>query len=257
MMNKLLLKVFPILLFIILFSDTYYARGLVHLNGEPAIIEIIFTNNVKNNKLVLNDSTYINPFGESYVVTKLRYYITNIFVVGIEETYHIRNSYYLVDESKPESMAINLTVPSGKYKALGFLLGVDSLHNVSGAQSGVLDPINDMFWTWNSGYVMEKMEGNSPSSREVNQKFEYHIGGYTGPDKVLQTVQLAFPDAPLDFKAGKKYTVYIDSNINSVWESPNPVKISENPVITTPGKMAKEMSENFAGMFHVKEIDRD
>ena len=53
-------------------------------------------------------------------------------------------------------------MPAGNYNSLSFLLGVDSMHNVSGAQTGALDPANDMFWTWNSGYVMAKMEGASP-----------------------------------------------------------------------------------------------
>ena len=58
---------------------------------------------------------------------------------------------------------LNLYLPEGDYTELQFLLGVDSLHNVSGAQTDDLDPAKDMFWTWNSGYVMAKMEGNSPA----------------------------------------------------------------------------------------------
>jgi hypothetical protein len=45
-----------------------------------------------------------------------------------------------------------------------FLLGVDSARNVSGIQTGALDPARGMFWTWNSGYVMAKIEGSSPSA---------------------------------------------------------------------------------------------
>jgi hypothetical protein len=35
--------------------------------------------------------------------------------------------------------------------AIKFLLGVDSLKNVSGIQTGALDPAKGMFWTWNTG----------------------------------------------------------------------------------------------------------
>ena len=37
-------------------------------------------------------------------------------------------------------------------------LGVDSLRNVTGVQTGALDPAMDMYWTWNTGYVMAKLE---------------------------------------------------------------------------------------------------
>ncbi len=75
-----------------------------------------------------------------------------------------------------------------------FLLGVDSLHNVSGAQTDALDPAKDMFWTWNTGYVMAKLEGNSPSSALVNNKYEFHVGGFSGKYNVLKKIlNLLFP----------------------------------------------------------------
>lgn len=79
-----------------------------------------------------------------------------------------------------------------QYDSITFLIGVDSLHNVSGAQTGALDPVNDMFWTWNSGYVMAKLEGNSSSSPQMNQKFEYHIGGYSGKHNVVKKLSFRF-----------------------------------------------------------------
>ena len=53
------------------------ARKFFNQN-KYASVKIIFINNVKGNKIVLNDSTYTNPFGEKYNITKLRYYVTNI-----------------------------------------------------------------------------------------------------------------------------------------------------------------------------------
>jgi len=50
-----------------------------------------------------------------------------------------------------------------------------------------------MFWTWNSGYIMAKLEGTSPVSSQPNNKFEYHIGGFREPVNVVSKVRVAFP----------------------------------------------------------------
>ena len=120
-----------------------------------------------------------------------------------------KNSFHLIDESVPESQSFSLSVPEGNYSSLNFLLGVDSLHNVSGAQTGELDPAKDMFWTWNSGYVMAKLEGNSPSSALVNHKYEFHIGGFSGKYNVLKNIELHFPEnKTINFAAGQNIEIH-------------------------------------------------
>ena len=65
-----------------------------------AVVKLTFNNNVKGNKIVFNDSTYINPFGEKYVITKLRYYVTNVSLESGHNSIKEKNSYHLIDESK-------------------------------------------------------------------------------------------------------------------------------------------------------------
>jgi hypothetical protein len=222
--------------------------------NNSAIIEMVFINTVKGNKIVLNDSEYLNPFDETYAITKLRYYITNVSLQAEHNIIKENYSYHLIDQSKPETQVITFSIPSGIYSATNFLLGVDSLHNVSGAQTNDLDPAKDMFWTWNSGYVMAKMEGNSPASKLVNKKFEFHIGGFSGPYSVLKEIHLDFPGKKFFFDRGKNYTIIISADINTWWQHPHDVKISENANITSPGISAKNVSDNYAGMFHIEKI---
>jgi hypothetical protein len=242
----------PVTFFLLIFFSSFHAGDALSQSNSSSL-KIIFINNVKGSKIVLNDSAYINPFGEKYTISKLRYYVTNISVQNDHEGIKEQNSYHLIDESKTESQAVTLSIPQGNYSSLQFLLGVDSLHNVSGAQTGDLDPTKDMFWTWNTGYVMAKMEGNSPGSKMVNNKFEFHIGGFSGQYNVLKQVRLNFPQA-LKIVPGKSYTVSISADINAWWRNPNDIKISEHAVITTPGKLAKDISDNYANMFHIEKI---
>jgi hypothetical protein len=234
-------------------SSSFQQNKIIKQNKD-ALVKIIFINNVNGNKIVLNDSTYTNPFGEKYTISKLRYYVTNIELKKANILFKVKNSYHLIDESKTESQLINLTIPEGNYTELQFLLGVDSLRNVSGAQTDDLDPAKDMFWTWNSGYVMAKMEGNSSASKLVNNKFEYHIGGFSGPYNVLKEIHLNFPGESFNFDEGKSYSIIIDANINTWWQAVHNIKIAEHATITTPGENAKNMSDNYANMFHIEKI---
>ncbi len=159
-MNKFLKSYWVLLSFLFVISTSFYFNKAKEKDTK-ALVKIVFINKVKDKKIVLNDSVYTNPFNEKYAITKLRYYVTNIELQGNNVLYKEDNSYHLVDESDSASQIIHLSIPEGKYLSLSLLLGVDSLHNVSGAQTDALDPANDMFWTWNSGYVMAKMEGNS------------------------------------------------------------------------------------------------
>ncbi len=255
MMIKYLQKYSIVLL--LFFIETSFQQKTSSAKNTDATVRLIFINMVKNSQLVLNDSTYVNPFNETYTISKFRYYATNIVFENDKDGFKEENSYHLIDESKPASKTITVALPAGNYTAVQFLLGVDSLHNVSGAQSGDLDPDKDMFWTWNSGYVMAKIEGNSPASTIVNHKFEYHIGGYSGPNNVLKEIRLSFPVSGYKFKSGKSYSIFIMADINAWWQSVHDLKIAEHPAIATPGALAKEISDNYANMFHLDKIVSD
>ena len=249
-MNKYL-KYFSSLLFFLITS--FYPESFTKRN-TTATVKLGFINVVKDKMLHLNDSTYVNPFYESYTVSKLRYYVSNIIFQNDKTEFKEDHSYHLIDEAELESKIIEIRLPPGNYDSMKFLLGVDSLHNVSGAQSGDLDPDKDMFWTWNSGYVMAKMEGNSPSSNLVNNKFEYHIGGFSGTNNVLKEIRLPVTVGKYQFESGKLYTIFIKADVNAWWQSAHGLKIAEHPAVTTPGALAKSISDNYANMFHIEKI---
>jgi hypothetical protein len=220
----------------------------------PAFVKIIFFNNVKGDSIVLNDVNYVNSFGEKYTISKLRYYVSHIALRDGSHRYEEKDSYHLIDESNHESRLIGLGVLPGEYQQLQFLVGVDSLHNVSGAQTDDLDPAKDMFWTWNSGYVMAKMEGQSPASNRVNHSFEFHIGGFSGPFNVLKEIQLNLPENVRHLAAGKSYEIVIGADVNQWWQGSHDLRLSQNPVITTPGANAKKISDNYANMFRILKV---
>ncbi len=111
-------------------------------------------------------TSYTNSSGESFTVTKLKYYISNVRLLNADSVvYSLPDGYFLVDESNQPSTKLSFpNVPGGAYTSIKFTLGVDSARNVSGAQTGALDPANGMFWTWSSGYIFYKLEGTSTAA---------------------------------------------------------------------------------------------
>ncbi len=141
--------------------------------------------------LVLEKQLYHLSNGDSLYVDKLRFYITAVELVGKDGVFTEINSCHLIDAEESVTQSIELQdVPEGTYTSLRFLVGIDSLHNVSGAQGGDLDPTLGMYWAWNSGYVNVKMEGRSTACRTLHQAFEFHLGGYMPPFQSVQQVVL-------------------------------------------------------------------
>ena len=200
-------------------------------------------------------NSYNNTWGEPYTVSMFKFYICQIKLYNTDSgtSYDVnRDEYFLVNFADNSSTVLKLKAIPRTYNRIGFVIGVDSIRNVSGAQTGALDPGKGMFWTWNSGYIMAKLEGNSPVSTQPNNKFEYHIGGFSGPDNVVKQVTLSFPlGQAVTMQQGKSSDITITANANAWFFNPNDVELSLTPVCTTPGPLARQIAENYIKMFTV------
>ena len=205
---------------------------------------IVFENICKEEKSILNKNL-VNAFAENYTITKFKYYVSNVKFVTDKKTKNT-TGVYLVDASKKN--IISVIVPSKKITGISFLLGVDSALNCSGAQSGALDPLNDMFWTWNNGYIFFKLEGSSDASTADLKRIEHHIGGFKGSNKTMREIYLPINNPAL--LKQKKLVIQLD--IDKYWNGINKIRIAETPVVALPGIQAKNAADNFAGMFSIK-----
>jgi hypothetical protein len=234
-------------MFFLLLPETINAQ-------EQSNIKISFINYAGSQPLVL-DSPYANCWKENFSVNRLKYYISNITLQTSNQKWNAeQNSYHLVDESDSISKNISFYLPSDNYTTLSFLIGVDSLKNVSGAQTDALDPLNGMFWTWNSGYIMFKMEGTSPQSAALNNKMEYHIGGFSGVDNAVKKITLQLAGTTVIVKNKSITEIIIRTNIDKLWNAATELKIAETPVCTIPGPMAGRIAANYSTMFDILKI---
>lgn len=211
-------------------------------------VTVNFANKFKGSDLVLNTTKYTNNT-DTFNVTTLNYYISNIKLTATDNSvYSEPESYHLVKASDVASLQFTISnVPAKNYSTISFLIGVDSTRNVSGAQTGALDPANGMFWSWNSGYIMAKLEGTSPQSGATGKMIMHHIGGFSGSNSALKTVTLPFA-SNVTVTSTSNPKISIDTNLEE-WFAPNMVSFSSMHTIHMPGAMAKKIADNYANMF--------
>lgn len=219
-------------------------------------LKMEFTNQMDGVGLQLGNTWYKNANGDSFTVSILRYYISNISLTTSDgQVYTEPESYHLIDQDKPESRKFTMSeVPFGRYTTVKFMIGVDSARNVSGAQTGALDQANNMFWTWNSGYIMAKMEGTSPKSTDPNHNLFFHIGGFKGATASQRWVTLTLPGTA-EVRADGTPNMHVFANLAEWFRTPSIIDFSRNSVVMNAGGVATTIADNYVDMFVVDHID--
>lgn len=199
---------------------------------------------------------YVNANGDSFDVSLYKYYVTNVrFIKAGGGEYAEPESYHLINQAESSSLSFNISnIPEGSYTSVKVLLGVDSTRNVSGAQTGDLDPLKDMFWTWNSGYIMAKIEGKSAKSDKPDKSIVFHLGGFSGAYSVLREVTLPFPQN-LVVKNGGTSVVTFKSDLLKWFTAPNLIDFAMVNNVMNPGKTAYDLSINYSNSLSVTKVE--
>ena len=236
-------------------------------------ITLEFDNIVGTTNLQLNteNTPYTNARGEAYKLTALQYFVSNIKLKKSDGTVYNdpvksdgSKGYYLVDEADAESQEITLqNVPTGDYAEVTFTIGVDASQMAEGAQTGILDPAKDpalhLFWGWNTGYIAMRIEGVSPVSTELNNEFQYHVGGYKDDEASnqvnnIKTITLSFNGDFVPVRAQHEPEVHllfdVDKFFNGTGEK---VTFAENASRHSP-KACEDLADNISNAFVVDHI---
>ncbi|WP_143307117.1 MbnP family protein [Chitinophaga vietnamensis] len=230
-----------------------------------ATLSIQFDNIAGSKNLQLNTGTYVNASGESFKVSLLQYYISNIKVTnanGNVYTVPQDSSYFLVKEADAASQFVKVRVPAGDYTSLSFILGVDSLRNTMdiSRRTGVLDPAtgmdNGMYWGWNSGYIFFKMEGTAdaaPLDPSGQHKFRYHIGGFGGYSAPtinnIHTIAIDLNTGGIPkVRQGREANVHLMVDVLKMFNGSTNVSIAKNPTVMF-SDFSVLVANNFSGMF--------
>lgn len=200
--------------------------------------------------LVFNTRWYRNAAGDSLVINKFNYYISNIRLKRQDGTFFTEpESYHLNKHTADRNSFAIIAVPSGTYTAMEFVIGVDSLRNHSGSQTGALDVKEDMFWGWNQGYIFLKIEGDyKNAANPLATPYGLHVGN----SECIEKASLKFP-VPLIVSENKQSSVHLQARVDSIFNGEIDLDLDTYSTLTT--KSSKTVSNNYRGMFFVSKIE--
>ena len=132
------------------------------------------------------------------------------------------------------------------------MIGVDEdryLDHVTHPYTGALDPANNMFWTWSTGFIHFKMEGNSPAANTPTNKFMYHVGGMSGQYAGQRIVQLDFNGDSLNVGAGVNAEIHLLADVLQVFHAPNDFAITNIATVMQADTSSIRIADNYIDMF--------
>jgi hypothetical protein len=198
------------------------------------------------NPITFASKNYVNAGNDTFTINALRHYLSNITLVSTVGSKVNLGTYHLLDALNPNSSTFTVdNVPAGHYKSMQISLGVDSARNYGGLQEGALDPSWGMFWTWNTGYIFFRINGNRPQGKS----YSYDIGGSEhlvniGMDLNSYKIKSILP------KVGFKM------NVNELFQNPDTIRFEQDGAFIHSNTDAPilKLKANMADMVTIQSI---
>lgn len=196
--------------------------------------QLNFQCNFQRDPLKLDSIYELNP-GEFLSVKELKFYLSDFLFYNEqgEVLYHSDTLiFYNLEEG---SGRLLLSAALEGVNKIEFLLGLDSVKNVSGTLEGPYDPLLGMYWAWNTGYINFKLKGTANWIPNPKNDFEFHIGGYRAPYGASQKCTL--------WVKGSTFYLDLDAFLQS-WN------LKELNHLMVPGEKAFFFSQELVKHFH-------
>jgi len=196
--------------------------------GNNFSIEFSPVYEIEKSNIELNQYQEIN-------LEMLKFYVGHISFYYEDKLQWIDSTYHLVNFEDLSQKTISLSIPNSlEFDQVSVNIGVDSITNTSGAFEGDLDPINGMYWAWNTGYINLKIEGNIVDKNKDEIGFKFHLGGYQAPHESVQNISFPITDSEV-------LSVKID-----LPKFLNDIELTEDIVVMSPSKKAALFSYYFS-----------
>jgi hypothetical protein len=230
-------------------------------NVEPASVKtgtlkLELESDMNGNKIVLN-SAYLNENQDTFKVSTLKYYISNVRLKDATgKYYNVPEGYYLIDVSVSNDTSILIpNIPVGNYVQAELAIGVDSAHNHTGTQPGALDPTvaSDMFWSWLTGYKFLALEGTYKTANSNGFKpLVFHVA--TDGNVKSFVFNAASPNwTDINIREGKDTKVKVSVNIEEMFKTPTLISFDQTNNIGG-GPDCVVIANNYADMIKLTQI---
>lgn len=113
-----------------------------------------------NNQNLVLGTNYVTALNDTVNFSEFKYYLSRIQLKTASGNWVELKNYNLVNMDVPLKHALIFnSIPANTYTKIKFIVGVDSLENFDGLQTGDLDPTYGMYWNWATGYVFFRVKG--------------------------------------------------------------------------------------------------
>jgi len=175
-------------------------------------LNIVFDNMIGNDPVVMSQLGFVNAAGNTYSVSLLKYYVSNIELHKKDGSVVKPGNYELINAADQATCIFSAgMLTHGDYDSMVFYIGIDPTKNHTGVQDGDLDVSKGMFWTWNTGYNFFKHEGQYKNTAGQTKALIFHYGTDEAYTKITLPIQLTIN--------GSK-TMHIKFDLNSCYTSP-------------------------------------
>jgi hypothetical protein len=185
---------------------------------------------------------FIGNTSDSLRISSLRIYLHTIQLESEGRVvWSSGKEHCLVDVFEKDQAEIAMPKSElSKCDYISFVIGVDSTLQTTGAHSGALDPIHGMYWTWQSGYIGWKFEGEELSAGQ-STAIQWHVGGFRAPYQTQRTVRLKIGEVGDSIQC----SIQIDRLLHD-WRSIVPAEVM------SPNYYARLLADRFQTCFQIK-----
>jgi len=221
-----------------------------------ASINLHLDHMVDGQGLVFNDIRYQNAAGNQYSVMTLKYYISDLVLNSFDGKQVKIDTFHYRDIEFPETGIMKVEgIPPGEYTSIGFIFGLDSVKN----ETGALPPTqanNNMEWPipMGGGYHYMKFEGRYLDQDSKVQSFNTHMGRLQTmpPESKLYEnffyVQL--PNSTVSIEPDDQWEIQVLMNLNQWYQDPVIYDINQfGPAIMGNQDAQKILQENGKNAF--------
>ena len=245
------MNILKFVLFAFLFSNVMIAQ----IDNETILNRTEFNRQVKKNikikvnllygnEKLIKGKLYTSSLQNELKIETLKFYISNLKLIYQDgSTFIDKNGYHLINiEIDNNEFHLN-GIDSLDIKSISFLIGVDENKALSGEMDGDLDPLNGMFWSWQSGFSSFKIEGVSPSCLTRKNEFILHIGGYKKPYNSLREISFMVCNLINE-------SIEIKVDIKKLM---NNIDLGKDNHIMSPGSIAMRIADLYQEIFSLND----
>ena len=211
-------------------------------------IKFVFNPKIEGGCIKLDTKYFFQKTQTNITFSEIKFYISGIqFLKSGKIVFKEKMSFHLTDLRKNATLSFFILTKSKiEFDEVRFTFGIDSVTNELGIGEGDLDPIQGMYWAWQSGYINCKLEGTIEEANSKSEKFEFHLGGFLAPFQAWKNRSLQ-----IENKKNINLDIHFDSLFHEVITS-NEKELK----VMSPGKRTVYLSSLIANSIQISKDEK-